>query len=205
MTENTKEETEIPTLLGVEKFKSEIPLQDLRSGKYEIWLNNVAANTITYFTANYEKNICDNLLKLWDRDCNKLKEKSNKIFHGKEEWYLNNDSSGFRKEKNLKIAETPKMIGKVKTGIINSERRKTMIAVLAVEVTANVTHINPQQTNPLKMTKWPTPAEASKEKRRKERQLFRKIRPYKQRQKEKSAQYKERLYNAEINDKDYYF
>ena len=55
------------------------------------------------------------------------------------------------------------------------------------------------------MTKWPTPAEASKEKRRKERQLFRKIRPYKQRQKEKSSQYKERLYNAEINDKDYYF
>ena len=150
MTENeTKEETEIPTLLGVEKFKSEIPLQDLRSEKYEIWLNNVAANMITYFTANYEKDISDNLLKLWERDCNKLKEKSIKIFHGKEERYLNNDSSGFRnatqslrKEKNLKVAETPKMIGNVKTGLINRERRKTMIAVLAVEVTTNITHIN---------------------------------------------------------------
>ena len=68
------------------------------------------------------------------------------------------------------------MIGKVKTGIINRERRKTMMAVLAVEVTTNITHINPQQTNPLKMKEWPTPAEASKEERRKGRPLFRKIR-----------------------------
>ena len=28
-----------------------------------------------------------------------------------------------------------------------------MIAILEVEVTTNITHINPQQTNPLKMTK----------------------------------------------------
>ena len=54
MTENeTKEETEIRTLLSVEKFKSEIHLQDLRSEKYEIRLNNIDANIITYFTANY--------------------------------------------------------------------------------------------------------------------------------------------------------
>ena len=45
------------------------------------------------------------------------------------------------------------MIGKVETGTINRERRKTMVAVLAVEVTTNLTHINPQQTNPLKMRK----------------------------------------------------
>ena len=49
-----------------------------------------------------------------------------------------------------------------------------MVAVLAVEVTINITNINPQQTNPLKMRKkeWPTPAEASKEERRKEQQFF---------------------------------
>ena len=39
---------------------------------------------------------CDNLIELWERDCKKEEEKSIKIFHGKEEWYLNNASSGFR-------------------------------------------------------------------------------------------------------------
>ena len=57
-----KEETEIRTLLSVEKFKSEIHLQDLRSEKYETRINNVDANMITYFTANYENDICDNLI-----------------------------------------------------------------------------------------------------------------------------------------------
>ena len=38
-------------------------------------------------------------------------------------------------------------IGKVETDTINRERRKTMIIVVAVEVTTNITHINPQQTN----------------------------------------------------------
>ena len=46
-----------------------------------------------------------------------------------------------------------KMIGKVETDTINRERKKTMVVVLAVEVKANITHINPKQTNPLKMTK----------------------------------------------------
>ena len=58
MTENeTKEKTEIWTLLCVEKFKSEIRLQDLSSGKYETPLNNVDENMITYFTAEYENDI----------------------------------------------------------------------------------------------------------------------------------------------------
>ena len=161
MIENeTKEETEIQTLLSVEKFKSEIHLQDLRSEKYEIQLNNVDANMITYFTANYENDICDNLIELWERECKKEEEKSIKTFHGKEEWYLNNASSGFhnaaqslRKEKKPQDSRNWKMIRKVETGTINRERRKTMIAVLTVEVTTNITHINFHQRNPLKMTK----------------------------------------------------
>ena len=51
---------------------------------------------IRYFTANYENDICDNLIEVWERDCKKEEEKSIKIFHGKEEWYLNNASSVFR-------------------------------------------------------------------------------------------------------------
>ena len=45
------------------------------------------------------------------------------------------------------------MIGRVETGTINRERRKTMTVVLEVEVTTSISHINLQQTNPLKMTK----------------------------------------------------
>ena len=55
------------------------------------------------------------------------------------------------KKRNLKIAEPPKMIGKVETSIIN-RRRKTMITILEVEVT-NIIQINLLQTNPIKMTK----------------------------------------------------
>ena len=58
--DKTIDETEIRALLSVEKFKFEIHLQDLRSEKYEI--SNTDANMITYFTENYEKNICDNLI-----------------------------------------------------------------------------------------------------------------------------------------------
>ena len=42
------------------------------------------------------------------------------------------------------------MIGKVKTCTINRARRKTMIAVLEIEVTSKTTHINSQRTNPLR-------------------------------------------------------
>ena len=51
------------------------------------------------------------------------------------------------------MAKTLKMIRKVETDTINIEKRKTMIALLTVEVTTNITHINSQQTKPLKMTK----------------------------------------------------
>ena len=150
MIENeTKEEMEMRTLLSVEKFKSEIHLQDLHSEKYEIRLNNVDANMITCFTANYENDICDNLIELWDRDCKKEEEKSIKIFHGREEWYLNNTSPGFRNAAQSLRQEK----SQYSKNSIHRERRKTMIAVSEVEVTTNITHINPQQTNSLKMIK----------------------------------------------------
>ena len=116
MIENeTKKEMEIRTLLSVEKLKSEIHLQDLRSEKYEMRLNNIDAKMITYFTANDENDICENLIELWERDCKKAEERSIKIFHGKEEWYLKNASSGFRnaaqslrQEKKSQVSRTSK-------------------------------------------------------------------------------------------------
>ena len=50
---------------------------------------------IAYFRPNYENYICDKLIESWGRDCKKEEEKSIKIFYRKEEWYLNNASSGF--------------------------------------------------------------------------------------------------------------
>ena len=66
------------------------------------------------------------------------------------------------------------MFGKIETSKINRinrERKNTIIFALAVEVTTNITHINPQQT---KMTKkeWPTPAEDSKKERKRCNQFF---------------------------------
>ena len=57
------------------------------------------------------------------------------------------------KKRNLKIAESLKMIGKVETGAINRERRKATTSIHEVEVTTNITQKNPQQTNSIKMTK----------------------------------------------------
>ena len=132
MTENeTKKETETRKLFSIEKFKSKMHLQDLCPEKYEIRLNNVDWNMIAYFTANHENDICDNLIELWERDCKKGEEKSVKIFHGKEEgdWSTLLQVSAMQhkvwnKKRNLKIAETKKMIRKVETGTINRERRK---------------------------------------------------------------------------------
>ena len=69
MVENeTKKDTEIRTLLSVEKLKSEIHLQYLRSEKYEIRVNNIDEKMITYFTANHKNDICDNLIESWESD-----------------------------------------------------------------------------------------------------------------------------------------
>ena len=164
MIENeTKEETEIRTRLSAEKFKWGIHLEDLRSEQYEIWLNNVDANMITYFTANYENDICGSLIELWERDCKNEEEKSIKIFHGKEDWYLNNASSGFRntaqslrQERKPQDSRTSKNFRKGRNRH-NQQRKKKKKkkkkrTVLEVEVTTTITQINLQQTNPIKMT-----------------------------------------------------
>ena len=56
-----------------------------------------------------------------------------------------------------------------------------------MEVATSITHIHPQQINPSKMGKKELhiPAEASKEKWKEKRPVFREIRPCKQRQEER--------------------
>ena len=77
------------------------------------------------------------------------------------------------------------MIGKVESSTIYRERRKAMIAVLEVEVT-NITHIKPQQTNALKMTKENGLHYLKLRKWKGEkRPFFDKKRPYKQKQEER--------------------
>ena len=57
-------ETEIWTVVSLEKSKSEIPLQIMLSKKYETELSNVDGNVVIYFTSNYENHICDNSIEL---------------------------------------------------------------------------------------------------------------------------------------------
>ena len=118
---------------------------------------------ITYFTANYENDICGSLIELWERDCKNEEEKLIKIFHGKEDWYLNNASSGFRntaqslrQERKPQDSRTSKNFRKGRNRH-NQQRKKKKKkkkkrTVLEVEVTTTITQINLQQTNPIKMT-----------------------------------------------------
>ena len=91
------------------------------------------------------------------------------------------------------MAETPKT--------------KRMIAVLEVEieVTTNITHINLQQRNPLKMTKknGQHQLELRKWKGEKSDHFFGNIRPYKQRQEERFETVEIKNYNeSETNNND---
>ena len=183
-----KEETEIRTLLSAEKFKSERHLQDLRPEKYEILVNNIDEKMITYFTANYDNDICGNLIELWERDSQKEEEKSIKVFHGKKEWYLNNASSGFRNAtqslrqgKKSQDSRTSKNDWKGRN-LHNQQRKKKNNDNLS-RSTRNKQHkgnkSSANKPNKNDKIEWPTLAEASKVERR---PFFGKIRPYKERQ-----------------------
>ena len=79
------------TLISLEKLKSEIYLQDLHLKKYEIQLSNLDANMITYFTANYENNICDNLIELCERETDDSK-------NSEKDWKGRNRQQSIEKE-----------------------------------------------------------------------------------------------------------
>ena len=119
--------------------------------------------------------------------------KSVKIFHGKEEWYLNNASSVYRnatqslrKEKKSQGSRNSENDRKGRNR--HNQQRKKKNNDSHSRCRGNSQHnLHKHSTNkPLKNDKkeWPTPIQASKEERRKKRPFFRIIRPYKQRQKE---------------------
>ena len=144
---------------------------------------------IKYFTTNYENDICDSLIEVWERDCKKEEEKLIKIFYDKEEWYLNNSSSGCRNatqslskgkksqdsKNSRKWPETGTINSKIKKNNDSRSRSRSNNQHNSYKLLTNKTIINDKK-------EWPTLAEASKEERGKKRPFFRKIRPYKQRQ-----------------------
>ena len=94
------------------------------------------------------------------------------------------------KKGNLKIAEPPKIFGKVETGTTNTERRKKRKKKENRSRSRSNNHHNSKKSSANKPNKndrkeWPTLAEASKVESRKKRPFFGKIRPYKQRQEER--------------------
>lgn len=55
------------------------------------------ADTVRHFTSNYKNDTCDSFLELWDKDCQKQREKSIRILNEKEGGYLNNSFLKFCK------------------------------------------------------------------------------------------------------------
>lgn len=164
-------ETEIWTVVSLEKSKSEIPLQIMLSKKYETELSNVDGNVVTYFTLNYENHICDNSIELWEKDYKKEKQTIKKIYHKTEEWCLTtflqvstilhkiwklisplNIPISYTKFEKFKTAETPEIFWMVETILIYTERR-TIILAFAMKRTTNITWLNPQQTDHQKWEK----------------------------------------------------
>ena len=67
-----KEELEIRRQLAIEKFKSEINLQEKRSEKYQERFIKIDAEMITHLTGHFENNeVCDALIKEWESDFTK--------------------------------------------------------------------------------------------------------------------------------------
>ena len=67
-----KEELAIRRQLAIEKFKSEINLQEKRSEKYQERFIKIDAEMITHLTGHFENNeVCDALIKEWESDFTK--------------------------------------------------------------------------------------------------------------------------------------
>ena len=88
------------------------------------------------------------------------RRKSIKIFHGKEEMYLNNAFSGFRnatqslkQEKKSQDSRNSKNDRKGRNWHNQQRKKKNNDSRSRSRSSNQLTHIKPQQTNPLKMTK----------------------------------------------------
>ena len=90
------EETAIRQQLSLEKFKTEINLQKIRSQNYFERFQTLDAHMITHFIINYYNNIFNSLTELWKTDYLKKQQKSVNIFDTKREWYLNNNTTELR-------------------------------------------------------------------------------------------------------------
>ena len=71
-----KDETAIRQQLSLEKFKAEINLQKIRSQKYLERFQTLDANMIAHFTMEYDNDVCNSLIELWENDCLNEQHKS---------------------------------------------------------------------------------------------------------------------------------
>ena len=84
--------------LAIDKFKNAINLHKQRSEKYHDKYCQIDEKFVSYITSHYQNDICQNLLKEWEQDCEKEEEISARIFDEKEHWFLNNSESEFRND-----------------------------------------------------------------------------------------------------------
>lgn len=79
----------------IEKFKTEISLQNIRLEKYRGQFSKIVTIMIKKFTTNYSNDICDTSLNQWGSDCKREEGKSKAVFKRKKDSYLNNDTTKF--------------------------------------------------------------------------------------------------------------
>ena len=89
------EVTVIRLALPIEKFKTEISLQNIRLEKYRGQFSKIVTITIKKFTTNYSNNICDTSLNHWESDCKREEDKSKAVFKRKKDSHLNNATTKF--------------------------------------------------------------------------------------------------------------
>ena len=126
-----------------------------------------AANAIIFQTNNRGFNSAINIRVIWIKCCNA--------------------AESLRKEKKSQDSRNSENDWKGRTRY-NQQRKKKNNGSRSRSRSNNQHNTHKPSTNkPIENEKkeWPTPAEASKEERRKERPFFLKVRPYKQRQKER--------------------
>ena len=127
----------------------------------------------------------------YEREFREEEEKSIKIFYNKEEWYLNNASSGFRnatqtlrKEKKSQDRKNPEndQEGRNRHNQQRNNKNNGSRSSSRSNNQYNSRKISANKTIKNDRKEWPALAEASKEEKRKKGPFLRKIRPYDQRQ-----------------------
>ena len=154
-----KEEMDIWTLLRIDRFKPEVSSQDLLSENNETRVKSINEKITTYLKANYENDICNNLIEVWGIFMKKRKGTSTLLFQLSpmmhEAW-----------EKKKKYQDSRNSENNRQGRYQHNQQRKKKIRAGHSNSRSNIKHDKKY---------WPTLADVLKEKMKKSEQFFRKL------------------------------